>query len=64
MGATAGSKAALVSLTVLGLLLKIDHLLPFRLQVSSHPPRGAHPASRMCPARPCYWLELVLTGAL
>jgi len=33
MGATAGSKAALVSLTVLGLLLKIDHLLPFRLQV-------------------------------
>ena len=27
------SKAALVSLTVVGLLLKIDHLLPFRLKV-------------------------------
>jgi len=28
------SKVALVSLTALGLLLKISHILPFRLEVS------------------------------
>jgi hypothetical protein len=48
--ASPAGKATLAALTVLGLLLKVEHLLPFRLEVRGGGAPGA-PGRRACACR-------------